>query len=278
MVNQIIEMMLNFKQNVSKHITQANSWKRFAREVRSGGCQLLKELNKFDNSVLVAGCQRSGTTALSRLITTSDGMVNYWFGKDDELDAALILSGVVDHKPRGRYCFQTTYLNECFTEYFNHVHDFKLIWMVRNPFSVIYSMLYNWGRFAFNELFDACGAPLLGGKELRRYERFGQIVVSRLRRACLSYNGKISQIFQLKDKLSDSSIVVVEYDELVEQSNYILPQLYEFIGLDYKSDYGNMLHGGSVNKANHLSQKERRIIQYSCIPVYERAKALSMKR
>jgi ligand-binding sensor domain-containing protein len=43
---------------------------------------------------------------------------NYWFGRDDELDAALILSGHVDHQQNGRYCFQTTYINECFREYF----------------------------------------------------------------------------------------------------------------------------------------------------------------
>ncbi len=265
------------KQNVSKHIAPIKSWKLFAREVRSGGCELLKELHKFDNSVLVAGCQRSGTTALSRLITSSDGMINYWFGKDDELDAALILSGQVDHKPHGRYCFQTTYLNECYTEYFDHVQDYKLIWIIRNPFSVVYSMLNNWGRFAFNELFDACGAALLTGKELRRYERFGQLAVSRVRRACLSYNGKVSQIFQLQDKLPGSAFIVVEYDELVEHRTYILPQIYDFIGLEYKSEYDKKLHGDSVNKAKRLSQKERQIIQNCCIPVYEQAKALSLK-
>ena len=264
-------------QNISKHIKPIESWRRFAREVRSGGCNLLKELHKFDNSVLVAGCQRSGTTALSRLISSSDGMINYWFGKDDELDAALILSGQIEHEPQGRYCFQTTYLNECFTEYFDHLPGNKLIWIIRNPFSVVYSMLNNWGRFAFNELFDACGVTLLTGKELKRYERFGQLAVSRLLRACMSYNGKVSQIFQLQDKLSSDAIIVVEYDELVEHCPYILPQIYDFIGLEYKSEYSKKLHVGSVNKAKRLSQKERSIIQNYCMPVYDKAKLLALK-
>ena len=172
------------KPNTQKGNTPINTWKRFARDVRAGKCKLLKELPKFDNSILVAGCQRSGTTALSRVITTSNGMVNYWFGKDDELDAALILSGNVHHVPRGRYCFQTTYLNECYIEYFDHLQKHRLIWIIRNPFSVIYSMMYNWGSFAFNELFDACGAPLLGEEESRNYVRFGRIVVPRLRESC----------------------------------------------------------------------------------------------
>ncbi len=265
------------KQNVSKHNTRIKSWKRFASEVRPGGCKLLKELHRFNNSVLVAGCQRSGTTALSRLITGSDGMINYWFGKDDELDAALILSGYVDHEPRGRYCFQTTYLNECYTEYFDHLQDYKLIWIIRNPFSVIYSMLYNWGRFAFNELFDACGAPMLSEQERLRYQRFGRLLIPRLQRACLSYNSKVSQIFQLLDKISDGRIIVLEYDELVKQSTLILPQVYDFIGLAYKNEYSSKLHGSSVDKAKRLSQKERQIIQDYCIPVYERARTFSLK-
>ena len=265
------------KPNTQKGNTPINTWKRFARDVRAGKCKLLKELPKFDNSILVAGCQRSGTTALSRVITTSNGMVNYWFGKDDELDAALILSGNVYHVPRGRYCFQTTYLNECYIEYFDHLQKHRLIWIIRNPFSVIYSMMYNWGSFAFNELFDACGAPLLGEEESRNYVRFGRIVVPRLRRACLSYNGKVSQIFQLLDRFSNDRIIVTEYDELVKHSSHILPKLYDFIALDYKSEYSSKLHVDSVNKSKHLSQKEKRIIQNYCIPIYEKARTFSIK-
>lgn len=134
------------------------SWKGFARRVRSQGCQLLAHLDEFPNSVLVMACQRSGTTALARVITTSEGMTNYWFGRDDELDAALMLSGQIRYFSTRRHCFQTTYINECYREYLEHTNGHKLIWVIRNPFSVIYSMLHNWGRFAFNELFRACGA------------------------------------------------------------------------------------------------------------------------
>ena len=91
----------------------------------------------FGGAILVTGCQRSGTTILSRIITRSDGMVDYWFGRDDELDAALILSGHVWHSPVGRYCFQTTYLNECYEEYFQCDLNQKIIWMIRSPYSVI---------------------------------------------------------------------------------------------------------------------------------------------
>jgi hypothetical protein len=46
--------------------------------------------------------------------------------------------------------------------------------VVRNPFSVIYSLVNHWKRFAFNELFQAVGAQSLSAAERQRYERFGQ--------------------------------------------------------------------------------------------------------
>ena len=75
----------------------------------------------------MSGCQRSGGTMLAGILSKSDGIVDFAWSKDDELDAALILSGYEDHVAQGRYCFQTTFLNECYQEYFEHTPDFKLI-------------------------------------------------------------------------------------------------------------------------------------------------------
>ena len=158
-------MQLNNKRTI-------DSWGRFEKIVRASDVKLLTKLDNFQDSILVAGCQRSGTTALSRLITASDGMVDFTFGKDDELDAALILSGYVNYTNKGRHCFQTTYLNDSYPEYFAH-QGYKLIWVVRNPSSVIYSMLYNWRRAALNRLFRHCGAELLDEGERWWYERLG---------------------------------------------------------------------------------------------------------
>jgi hypothetical protein len=56
------------------------TWHQFEQTVRARGCNLLRRLGNFPRSILVAGCQRSGTTMLSRIITQSEGMTNYWFG------------------------------------------------------------------------------------------------------------------------------------------------------------------------------------------------------
>lgn len=251
-----------------------NTWKQFARRVRSGGCNLLATLDEFPRSVLVAGCQRSGTTILARTITSSDGMVNYRFGKDDELDAALILSGYVEHRCSGRYCFQTTYLNECYHEYYKYQKGHKIIWVVRNPFSVVYSLVYHWKRFAFNELFDSCGARYMSKKECSRYNKLGALGIHKLRRACYSYNAKTDQLFELYERLGGDSMLVVDYDDITQRKEEWLPKVYKFIDQPYKTGYSSNIHDRSVNKAKKLSTKQRDFVEEISMPVYEKAKKL----
>jgi len=243
------------------------TWPRFAKSVRSKQDQLLSRLDDYPDSILIAGCQRSGTTMLARLITRSEGMVNYWFGPDDELDAALILSGQVEHEPRGRYCFQTTYLNERYPEYFGH-KTFRLVWVLRNPHSVVYSMLHHWRRFALNELFSSCATPLLDARYQRRFEMFGHWGVPRLWRACYAYNAKTSQIRQLRAHLDESRLQVVDYDELVKNKARILPHIYEFLGLPYKNENEQAIKLSSLTKFRRAGGRERDAVEHLCMPVY----------
>lgn len=205
---------------------------------------------------------------LARIITQSEGMVNYWFGPDDELDAALILSGHEAHQPRGRYCFQTTYLNERYPEYFEH-ENFRMVWILRNPHSVVHSMLHNWKDFALNNLFSSCAAQLVEERYRRRHEIFGHLGVPRLLRACYAYNAKTSQIKQLRDHLDESRLQVVDYDELVKNKVRILPRIYEFIGQPYKIEYEQAIKSSSLSKSNRASPREQEVVERLCMPVYK---------
>ena len=49
-------------------------------------------------------------------------------------------------------------------------------------------------------------------KEKRFYEWFGVWGVSRLKQACLSYNGKVLQLFDLNRLLKQDVIMIVDYD------------------------------------------------------------------
>ncbi|RJP92369.1 MAG: hypothetical protein C4518_06865 [Desulfobacteraceae bacterium] len=250
------------------------SWKAFENQIRSKGHCLLKRLDDFPNSILVTGCQRSGTTMVSRMIRRSEGVTDFQFGHDDELDAALILSGYVDHKPKGRYCFQTTYVNDNYDEYFSSQNGHKIIWVLRNPHSVVYSILHNWRRAALNRLFLSCGAKFLDEKEKQKVNRFGAWTVGRPRKACLAFNGKISQLFELKKHFGPDQLMVIDYDDLVQRKNKILPILYRFTDLPYNDHYTKMIHAESLNKTKGQSQKESAIVSNICQPVYLKARNL----
>lgn len=235
---------------------------------------MLKKLPTFHDSILVAGCQRSGTTLLARILTGTDGMTRFQFGADDELDAALILSGIAGYENTGRHCFQTTYLDNCWTEYLQYPGKFKLIWVVRNPYSVVYSMLNNWGRFALNDVFANVGADLLNDQERTRYRRFGKWSVSPIRRACLSYAAKSAQVMQLQPELGHDNLFILDYDTLINDKIRALKAIYDFAGLLFKPEYAEVIHGRSLHKADRIKPKHREIVDTIALPVYEEAKAL----
>jgi hypothetical protein len=177
--------------------TPIRNWRQFTAHVRNTENKLLKTLDQFQNAVLVTGCQRSGTTMLSRIIFQSEGMVNYWQGRDDELDAALILAGRKPVSVPGRYCFQTTYVNEQYVEYYEHSGDFKIIWVLRNPFSVVCSLLYNWAPRSLDGTFMRFAFGELKGLNSTLYNMFGLKAVSRVRRANSLYIAKTRQLIEL---------------------------------------------------------------------------------
>jgi hypothetical protein len=246
------------------------TWRQFDQIVRNSGRPLLARLDDFPDSVLVTGCQRSGTTLLSRIITLSNGMASYWFGPDDELDGALILCGYVDHRSHERHCFQTTYINTC-DEYHGRSRGHRIVWLLRNPWSVVYSMLTNWSDHALDTLFEQCGVAHLSGINALLYKRFGRRSITRLRRACLAYAGKISQLCELRSHL-DGRVLVVEYDDLVTRKDVVLPAIYEFIGLEYDVRYAARIQTSSIRKAHGLTDGARTTIRTLCEPAYLRAR------
>lgn len=247
-------------------------WQDFIKRVRGNDYKLFAELPNFDRPILITGCQRSGTTMVSRIFAETEGMEKFQFGPDDELDAALILCGYVAQEKAGRFCFQTTYMYNQQEQYLENSGNQKIIWVVRNPYSVVYSMLYNWRRFALNELFEGCGVAQLPAADQERFNRFGGWVFSQLTKACYAYCGKAAELAFLKSKVGPDELKVVEYDSLIQDKNRILPALYEFVGLDYQPAYAEKIKSSSVTKQDKLSKKQRETIQRICEPAYLNAR------
>jgi hypothetical protein len=248
------------------------SWADFHRVVKRPERALLARLGDFGDTVLVAGCQRSGTTALTRALHSGRETADFRFCRDDELAGALLLSGHVKGHRAGRYCFQTTYLNDRFNEYFEHP-SYRLIWIIREPTAVVYSMLHNWKRGALRRLYDACGQQYLPRVCAYRNAMLALLGPARLEKACASYIGKLKQTFLLRQKLGER-MLIVDYDELVAQKECFVPRIFEFAGIEPQPDSIERIHGGSVGRGRLFPQRIADWIEGSCGPVYVQARQI----
>lgn len=253
-----------------------NTWRQFDRKVRRSNVALLSRLDRYRDAVLVAGCQRSGTTVLSRIFRGAQEMTDHTRGADEELDGALILAGLQHFDALGRCCFQTTYLNDAYREYFGH-SGYRLVWAIRNPHSVVFSMLHHWRRGALNRLFRGCGADLLSRDERGRFERFGVFAIGRVRRACLSYNAKMLQLHDLVRHMPPERLKIVEYDHLVERKEEILPELFEFVGLQYSTTFVNLIRPEGISRAKRQDAGEAEIVSELCMPAYHEARRIWLR-
>jgi len=250
------------------HLRRYATWQDFHGGVRKRKGVLLEALPRYPNCVLVAGCQRSGTTMLTRLIAAAPGFTRLALTADDELDAALALAGIIDLPPGHRYCFQTTYLNECYQEYRTLDSAQRLIWVLRNPYSVVYSMLHNWQRFGLNELYEGCGVPDTSDPRLRRAGLMWPFGPSRLEKACLAYRGKVAQIRAITEMLSPEQLLTVDYDLLVKSPEHWLPRIFAFAGAPYDATYAQLVRRAPANKASRLSTRARRLVEQLALPTY----------
>jgi hypothetical protein len=251
---------------------QIHSWQKFARKVRQTNTPLLGKLDEFPNSILVTGCQRSGTTMLARVVSNGSSITNYGITKDDELAAALILSGYVSYDAQGRHCFQTTYLNENLPEYFQLSGQHRIVWVIRSPMSVVYSMVYNWKRFALNELFLAVGKDQLTPAIANRFHKYGLLSVSPIQRACYAYNGKVKQLDTLLERWPNSRLFVVDYDQLVTETGSVLPRIFDFLDLPYSPETEKSVLKTSLTKAEKMPHRHTKAVESICSPVYQNAR------
>ena len=244
------------------------SWADFDELVALPGRPLLARLDDYEDSLLVAGCAGSGTTAIARLFKRTDGIADHAFGHDDELDGALLLAGHMERFDDRRHCFQTSYLGDRFREYFEH-GDFRLIWILREPATVVSAMLSGWKRAALDRLL-----PPGGGRPYT--EATGRSVSaggSRLDRACAAYTRSIACTFEIAARLGPRA-AIVDYDDLAARRAQLLPQLCTFAGTPFDRRHLCHLHGKSVHRAHTLADWETARVAELAAPAYRRARAL----
>ena len=210
---------------------------------------------------------------LAKTFNSHPEVYDFSWGKDAELDAAQLLAGYGEPKrlppTDARLCLQTTYLNERYHEYLEHQENFHLIWLIRNPHSVVYSMVYNWSRFALNEVFVSCGLQKADPTTKTRYDRFGCLGVPPIDRACYAYLGKLDQCNFLADRLDREYFLTIQYEELVQNREALTRKLYNFVGLPQLVATSENISQRSMQKSKNLSSKERDRIEQICCSQYQ---------
>lgn len=257
--------------------SEVRNWAQFDRRIRSRDRKLLVSLAGFQDPVLVAGCQRSGTTIVTRILREALDMQPPGITKDDELDAALVLSGAARFSSNSRCCFQTTYLNDHLQEYFDHC-NYRLIWVIRRPEAVVRSMLLNWRRGALKRLFRASGRHALDDKGIARFDRYGTFGFKRLEMACLSYNVKTAQVHELAARLGPDRLYLVDYDDLIDKSEVLLPVIFSFASIPYDDRFLGRLQKRNRPRGGQLRESVRNRIVKTCDTEYKRAIELLKSR
>jgi hypothetical protein len=233
------------------------SWADFYSVVGDG--PFLANLDNYPDALLIAGCDWSATTAITRLFKRLPTFADSSWGHDDELDGALLLAGRRERGATGRNCFQTTYVRDRYREYFAH-DDFKLVWIVREPRAAVRSLLASRER-----ALPPRNTLGLSGKSAR-----GQ-GASRLEKACAAYLASVRQTAELKERLGER-VAVVDYDELAADRNRLLPALCRFASVGCDAHVLRHLHGKSVRKGS-LASFEAAIVDQLALPAYRRARA-----
>jgi hypothetical protein len=220
---------------------------------------LLAELDRYPDALLIAGCDWSATTAVTRLFKRLSCFADSSWGHDDELDGALLLAGLRPPSAEGRHCFQTTYIRDRYREYFAHEH-FKLVWVVREPRAAVRSLLTSRDR-----PLPPRTALGLAGKSAAGHG------ASRLEKACAAYVASTRQTLEIKERLGER-VAIVDYDELAADRNRLLPALCRFASVGCDARVIRHLHGKSVRKGA-LASWEGAIVDQLALSAYRRARS-----
>jgi hypothetical protein len=234
-----------------------SSWADFYADLADE--PFLAKLDDYPDALLIAGCDWSAATAVTRLFKRLPCFADSSWGHDDELDGALLLAGQRARAPGGRHCFQTTYVRERYTEYFDH-QRFKLVWIVREPRAAVRSLLESRDR----------ALPQRTALGLSGKSPLGQ-GASRLEKACAAYLASIRQTLELKERLGER-VAVVDYDELAADRSRLLPALCRFAAVGCDAYVLRHLHGKSVRKGV-LASWEAAIVDQLAMPAYRRARS-----
>ncbi len=135
-------------------------------------------------------------------------------------------------------------------------------------------MVYHWGRFALNELYESSIQQTPELERARQHRLPWPIGLATLERACIAYASKTNQLNSVKKIISADQLMVLDYDELIRAPAEVLRHVFAFVGEAYDDHYASTIRSDTLGKADRLSSRERVLIEDLALPVYVQCKSL----
>ena len=206
---------------------------------------------------MIDGCDWSATTAVTRLFKRLPYFADSSSGHDDELDGALLLSGLRGKRRPDAIAFRPV----------TSVRASVNISLTRTSGS--------YGSCASRELLSPrCSAT--EGKLYRAappgdWPASPAAMAHRVsRKPAQRYLASIRQTLELEERLGER-IAIVDYDELAAERAQLLPALCRFASVPFDNHLLRHLHGKSVRKGV-LASWEAMVIDQLTLPAYRRAR------
>ena len=136
-------------------------------------------------------------------------------------------------------------------------------------------MVFNWAKFALNELYQSCGA-FPDNREVRaRNSRWPfPIGISNLEKACSAYTGKTNQIIEISKVVSKEQLLILDYDDLLKYPETGLSQIFDFVDVKFNLERAAMVKKQKSYIERPFDLKTASFIQQYALPAFQRAKAL----
>ena len=215
--------------------------------------------SKYKN-LLLFGCQRTGTSWTTKMLEKylpktfafSEIQVFYFLLDDyiiPEFDAELLV-------------FQTTFINLEIESYKNCLANTQFLLMVRNPFSVICSLLYN---FIYLDIISNYYKSRMKESDLVETEN------KDLKMAVEVYRQSMRVSLDMIKKFDRARMKVIFYDDMVLNTPEVLADIANFLDLDFADCPKAITKGNphSLSKWHQLSPEEIKFIEDYAQPIWK---------
>lgn len=231
-----------------------------------------------EQTILVAGCQRSGTNMLMDMLDLSFSTDVFHERDSRAFDNYQMREQSIIHSLKARslaptFVIKTLCELETIPQLQLTLAPAKVVWIYRDYRDVVNSMLKSFRnqakqitRLSSGED-DSWWGKGLSLENLTLLQRLVTEDISDADAAALQWYVRNSLLFEL-DLLADANVLLINYEQLVTEPQSVLADVFAFCNLNYESQFGEQIFAHSVGKQN--ARQFRPDIAELCDGLFER--------